>query len=520
MFWGLILIYASKQTLAADWTFTPALEVSQTYLDNVFLEQSGEEEFDHITQVNPELSLDVVGRRGNLNLDYRMQNVLYARNSEQNSVFNQLQADSNAEMIRDWFFIDADASFGQALISRTGGIGLDNNLSVTGNTTDVWRYTISPYLFRRLGRFVSTELRYTYGEVNFADESSSDSDNQRVFAWFGNNSANRRLALKYYRPERSSTTGRSSARRYSGLFDWSLIYDRVDSQAADDSDTKFEQVALDLGYRIGAETALVTALGYEDNTFDESSNGNGRTGSGFFWNVGVAWNPTIRTSLEARTGDRFFGQSYDLAARYRTRRMTANLLYVEEPINTSVSILQDPSSLNESNASTPSASGESQRTRVPLSDVSTEVFVRKRLTADISRSTAKSIFGIGFFNEERDYESFGDDERLYGADAAWDWRITSRMTSRLWGDWLRQDLRDGTDEDLWQISLRLTRKFSLDVDGFMEFRHGRRDSNIEENDYEQNQIAVGFNIQFGRSQLQRTPTDQQDGATTGNRIQF
>ncbi len=496
LFSGLVSVHLGRYSTAAEWIFTPGLEISETYLDNVFLDPSGEEESDFITQINPELLLDAKGSRLELDLAYRMQNVLYARNSDSSTVFNQLEAGTKAKIVRDLFFVDADASFDQALISRTGKIGLDNNVSINDNTTDVWRYTISPYLRKRFGRFVSTELRYSYGEVNFSDASSSDSNNQRIFAWLGNNPANQRLALDYYRVEESS------ASRYSGLFDWSLIYDRRDSQAADDTDTKIEQAALDLGYRVGSRIALLATLGRENNRFEDESDDD-RPG-GFFWEVGAAWNPSIRTSLEARTGDRFFGQTYKLNLRYRTRRMTMNISYDEKPTNTSITITEDPSSLNQSSTPAPTTPGGDQSGRVPLPDVSTDVFVRKRFTADISRVTAKSIFRIGAFNEERDYRSVGDDEQDYGVDASWDWKITQRMTSRLVGDWFRQELRDGNNEDLWQVSLRLTRQFSLNADGFLELRHGNRDSNIAENNYEQNQIQVGFRIQFGRSQLRRS----------------
>ena len=488
---GLIFVHASGQVWAAEWTLAPSLEVSETYLDNVTLAPPGDEESDYITQITPEILAHAKGRRGELDLAYRMQNLLYVNNSQANTTYHQLVANTTAELVREVLFIDADGSYGQAPISQEGAVGFDN-LAVTENRTNVGTYSISPYLLKQFGRFASAELRYTYEKVEYSEDTASvaDSDGHRIFAQLGSSRTSQRLTPGY-RPNQVSPS-----RQYSTPLDWSLIYQRDESNNRDGADTKFEETVLQLHYRLGAETALRADLGYEDNEYERSPDS--EEPKGLFWSVGMVWNPSRRTSLEATTGERFYGQHYDLAFRHQTRRTTVEVLYLEETINPSGALLESPFSLvgDELGSPVPDPSGELQPVEVPLPSIGTEVYLRKRLTANISKSTAKSIFRMEVFNEERDYQATGDEERVYGGNAVWDWRLAPRTSSMLRGDWQRQELRNGEEDELWQISLRVTRKVRANVDGFLEYRHVRQQSTEAENEYRQNSIAAGVRIQF------------------------
>src|SRR5690606_27218294 len=51
---------------------------------------------------------------------------------------------------------------------------------------------------------------------------------------------------------------------------------------------------------------------------------------GSSWSAGFGWSPGRRTSIEASMGERFFGSTYSLSARHRTRASNWNVRYVED----------------------------------------------------------------------------------------------------------------------------------------------------------------------------------------------
>jgi uncharacterized protein (PEP-CTERM system associated) len=87
----------------------------------------------------------------------------YAVNTDQDGVRHNLLGTGTSELWREHFFVDAQASVSQELISRTGQIAAtDRNLD--NNQTTVQLYRLSPSLRNNFGNFAQTELRYAIGE--------------------------------------------------------------------------------------------------------------------------------------------------------------------------------------------------------------------------------------------------------------------------------------------------------------------------------------------------------------------
>ena len=284
---------ATPAAHAMDWNVKPSLNLSETYSDNIPLAPRGKEQSEFVTQINPGVSLTGDAPRLKLNLNYRMQNLFYAKDSSRNNIRHQLSANGTATLIEDTFFVDASSSIGQRLISGTGPVPLDN-VSVTGNTTDVITYRVSPYLRHNFGSAASTEVRYSYDAVNYQ------------IGGF------------------NSTSNTISASLKSGpSFDqipWGLNYrqQKIGSEGAGRPDVKFEMLTGNVSYILSRKFSLIAQGGYEQNSYAFAASGQRPSGS--FWSAGANWAPTSRTSLQATYGKRFFGTTYSFNLNHSTRR--------------------------------------------------------------------------------------------------------------------------------------------------------------------------------------------------------
>jgi hypothetical protein len=100
---------ASLQAGEGGWRFLPRISVFETYTDNVTFARGNLKESDFITQLNPGISVLGVGRRFNVNVNYTMNNLIYANNSNFTRVRHQLNANGTAELIENLFFVDGRA---------------------------------------------------------------------------------------------------------------------------------------------------------------------------------------------------------------------------------------------------------------------------------------------------------------------------------------------------------------------------------------------------------------------------
>ena len=494
-----LVLYSDTWGLAAEWTIVPNITITETYQDNVTLAPENNEESDYITEINPGISIRANGARASFDLDYQIQNLFYLRNNNANTINHELATNINAEVLTDLLFLDFSGSYNQAIISPEARVGFDN-LSITENFTDVGTYSISPYLIKRFANLALAELRYSYEKVNYSggNTSLSDADNQQIFINLASYPFTPLLAGNSIDRLNRSNGNRSPVRTPSTPLQWSLTYEREKIINENEPDIKFEQVALDLNYRVGANIIALGGIGYENNEFERASDTT--EPQGLSWRVGMVWNPTRRTSLEATIEERSFGDTYSFILQHYTRQTTAEVVYIEELTTSSGSVLENQSFPGVDEFGNPilDPTDEPQPIGVPLPALNTtEVFLRKRFTADITKATARSLFSIGAFSEKREFQSSGEEERVYGGTASWEWQPTARTRSLLFSEWQRQRFsEENRQDDLGQIGLRITRQIRPNVDGYLEYRYGRRQSTEVENEYELNTLAASLRVQF------------------------
>ncbi|MEW5943468.1 MAG: TIGR03016 family PEP-CTERM system-associated outer membrane protein [Pseudomonadota bacterium] len=460
---------------ATDWKIIPRLGIKETYTDNVGLATAGNEKSEFITQINPGISLSGKGGRVSAQVDYTLQNIIYARDSKNNTSNHQLAANGNAELVEHSLFVDALAAIRQQNISLLAPLGVENT-STTGNLATVTTYSVSPYWRHTFGTTASTELRYGHDEAHYDVDRLSDSKNDRV-----NFSLN-------------------SGPAFSSAF-WGLNYADNRIKYQDRPDYETTTASGNLGYRLTPKFKVYGKRGHEEYGYQTSNKP-----SYSFWNVGFGWAPTTRTDLDASYGERFFGKTYSLNFTHRTRLTAWNMSYNQDVMTTAQQLAMTQLFFL----------GRTSRFLVFARDNQTlftnRVFLDKRFQASVTINSGKSVVLLSAFNSlreslesdtidsrllgSRDFLA-GDKIRQYGVMAGWNWQMSPHTSSNLSGNWSRVlQPASGREDDLWYVWLSLVRQFQPKLHGSLELRHQQRDSNKAAGDYKENAVTAAVNMTF------------------------
>ena len=494
---ALVLAGVAQPVLAADWTVTPNLTVSERYTDNVNLApSSGTKKSDFITEVRPGIQLYKNGRRLKVNINYSLQSLTYLNNNQNNSLNHQLNGVVNAELLEDFLFLDLNSAIYQQNINALAPIGLGNT-NATNNLTTVGTYSVSPYLRKRFGSFANGDLRLTQSGVYYNSQGISNTVSDSVIGSLGSGS------------------------RFNDLF-WGLNYSYTKNNNQSTADTEFEKVSATLGYALTRKLRVHATGGIERNNF--ISLGNSKV-DGPFWNVGFDWAPTIRTQIGATVGQRFFGNTYSFNLTERTRRTTWNASYSEDITTTSANSLNTAAAGVAYVCATPPAGaipGIIQGQQVWLLAPGTtqlditsngcipaynlfsrnltlvnDVFVAKNLNIGVAYSLGRSVFSLNAFNLRRDFQQGGSFDRQTGVFAGWNWRVKPNTTFNLNGNVSRIDVPlSNRVDDFWAVSASVNRQFQPKLNGSVILRHQERSSNQPGNQYTENSITALVNMSF------------------------
>jgi uncharacterized protein (PEP-CTERM system associated) len=461
LFLILLLTVPTAGVLANTWSFQPGLDIGEIYSDNISLAVARQAEDEFVTEVVPWFSLKNDARDLKLNLDYRLQNLLYARDNRRNNTYHQLNGQSAATLVDNLFYIDADGSIGQQLISPDTNISFDN-VSITGNRINVTTYTLSPYIHHNFGTSATADVRYDYNRVDYseADQPSSTADLYSFKLNSGPSFTRINWVVKY-----------SEQRTY---------YDNFPNVTLKNSEGQ-------LGYFVTSSLNINGSIGYDDNQFESSAN----TDSGRSWNVGFTWAPSPRTSLSAAYGKRFFGNNYSGDFKHRTRLTQWEASYVEEV--TSVRDMQ----LQTRTFGLVGATGNVTLINVTFPQLTSETFVRKRAQLGMSRKLKSGALSVEFYGERRLYQTTGDREYLYGNDDSLSWDLNGRTKMTISGGWERYKYRTGNlRDDFWYAGIGATRKLSSRVSSEVQYRRSARNSTDNGADYIENRASAYVHVLF------------------------
>ncbi|MES2758042.1 MAG: TIGR03016 family PEP-CTERM system-associated outer membrane protein [Pseudomonadota bacterium] len=283
----------------ADIKVVPAVALRATYTDNVRLEADATKQGQFITELTPSVALTSDGPRLKLRASFASHLFAYLgeRLDGTRSNSRELSADARAKLIDDLLFFDGAASINQQNVSGFAPQVASNVYSsVNSNEVRTWR--ASPYVKHRFGASADAELRYARDSVKSGNASLGDSTADAV-------------SLSIASGPLFRTVG------------WGLTASRQDIDDSLGRQSRAENAELTLRLRVSSELSLTAAGGYDKYDFQ----GLGGKSAGSSRLVGLIWTPSLRTSVNASVGKRFFGSSYALTALHRSRRTVWNLNY-------------------------------------------------------------------------------------------------------------------------------------------------------------------------------------------------
>ncbi|NQX87735.1 MAG: TIGR03016 family PEP-CTERM system-associated outer membrane protein [Halioglobus sp.] len=299
MSWAFVL---SSNALAVNWEASLLFSPSLIYTDNVCLTKANKKnDFTAVALVTPSGTASVETARTSLNVtasvifntltngDLRDDGCTGDALDDRQQYFPRIFATLRTTLIDNWVKFDASLRADQNRINSSRGNsndGLDRN----GNTNTFYRYTLSPYMERRLRNDLSTRVRYTYSEVVNSANDVSDSDRHAV-----NGSLRGRVG-----PDISwNFRGQASKTGYKDD-----VFNRNTGEFVPREDTKLRNLSLTVANQLHRTLQVNGTYGWEWNDFQTTSNSD--TG-GSAWDVGLVWTPSERTAVSVGFGDRFFG---------------------------------------------------------------------------------------------------------------------------------------------------------------------------------------------------------------------
>jgi len=502
------LLLLSPKSEAYEWLLRPSGRVDLIFSDNINLatgKGADKKESSFITRLTPGIYSKFTSRRFDSETSFRMRNIIYSHDSDRNRIRLGLRSHNTGTIIKDFFYVDANARIRQVNQSILGKQGDDVN--TTGNFRTVQLYSISPYIVQRFGNFASSEIRYA--------RILSDSDASGSFL--------------------NSDTNAYQANLVSGpdfrTVEWGLNYSREDIDFDRRPKTvKLETEIANIQYNFTRRFGLTGTGGYEENTFGAGFD----KPKGIRWSAGFIWLPTPRTSIEASGGQRFFGDTYYYRISHRTRLLAMRSSYREEIRSTrntfeldgtgdTFGLLTDLLTSQSPPGTSPAEIAELAQQLVSelglppnlfFGDqfLTNRFFLEKRFRASVGALTRKHTFIFRVFHRNRKPITpstalldtvFGGGQQANmkskGVNATWSWRVKPRTRVNLVLRYVRRHfptIFPGRTDKLYRLSFSITRRFSENVVGLLRYRYRQRTSNAPLSGYTENRFMASVRMTF------------------------
>ncbi|MCP1677138.1 uncharacterized protein (PEP-CTERM system associated) [Natronocella acetinitrilica] len=448
-----------EDSQGAPFLVAPSLTLRQTYTDNVTLAPDSDKESDFVTQLIPSLSLCRVGPRLRTQVDYQATANYYWNDQDRNDIYHTLNADSTATLVRNRLFVDLGALYEQQTISNRGAFADDLALD-TGNRSDAITLRASPYLVQDLGPLGNSVTRVGVRRTVY------DEDIPNITRQSG--------SFQLVSPEAADPVS------------WlaSVQSERVERSNIDRSQY-FDNAFLELGYRLTGRLQLIGRGGAE--TESRADGTQDRFGAEY-WEAGFRWTD-VRTSIEARYGRRFFGDTYFAAITRRGSRLTSSLSYRETQQISDRFVVLSPEDLGLPSQIVDPDTGEVFDLPGFIVE-DNEVFVSKRATANTTYRTGRSTIRLTAFHDRREFQVAEDEEERYGADAYWRWQWLPRTAVIPRVSWERIDFRDDRSDTIRGARISLAHLIGRKTQAGATIRRQERTSNESGNDYTENAIIL------------------------------
>lgn len=508
----------ATSAVAGEWQFMPNFGIEETYTDNVELTIT-DPTSSLVSQAIVGINTEYSSRLANFSFSGTNSNLFYSHDSQINNNFLTLNTEGQYLL-----WTSGPELFATASVANTNRNSANNGLAdlVSGDTVQSENY--------------STGLRYNVNNSTFSLQSSLAYSINRFEDGIG----------EYNGVSASLNTRNSNNAR---ITFWQL----ASSFSTKNQDFSGETRTGDQ-YRIDAKLGLITSFNFNPflRVYDEDLSGDftnrsqqttSSWGPGIRWLVSehltvdlsynyvaddtvsddyvassIQWEPSARTSLTAGYSQRFFGKSYNLDIKHRTKRLTNTVTYDEslevfdrnnfEQID--VGILWCPSSVGIESISqcfaqsAQPASGDFQLANffylAPVE--SNEFSLNKRFAWSSKLQLARTSFAINTSASRREgLETKVVDDNLSTAFTV-KRKISGRSNLSIKAQYNKlifdkENPEGSRQEDHYRtISATYTKKLASSLSTNFTVQHVNRDSNIEQYTYDEVRAIINITKDF------------------------
>ncbi|MEO7577987.1 MAG: TIGR03016 family PEP-CTERM system-associated outer membrane protein [Massilia sp.] len=490
---------------AASWKFTPAVSLSETYTDNVNLATPELAQGQFVSDLAPSIAIANDSPRFKLAASYRLHAYLYsdkqvANTNERNREFD---ASLKSKLIQDFLYLDANATRAQQNVSAFGPQGGGNNYS-SANKAEVSTYRIAPYVMHRFGSSADLQVRYTRDSVDGGTSGLGNSKSETASFSLATGPTFRTLG-------------------------WTLDYNRQQLHDSITEESSSEVATAGLRYRVASELSLTANGGYDKYEY-QAPGGESR---GKNYAVGFIWTPSLRTSVTASAGRRYFGKSYLLDASHRSRHTVWSINY-NDAVTTTRSQFLLPSTINtaamldglftpqypDADARRAAVEAYMRSTGLPASLAdsvnyfSNRYMLQRQFQASVALNGAHSTLLVSLYknrrsalsNQQADSELLGstqlainDNTSQVGANASYNYTLSSRTTANLGASISRSKSLSTalTADNASYLRLGVSHKFAPKLNGSIDLRHVRGSTGLGSGQsYRENAVSATLSTQL------------------------
>ncbi len=475
---------------AGEWKASAGVAPAVTYSDNICL-ASEDEQGEWVGLVSPDVAVSGSGRRANLKLSARVEfNTLSDSDLEdlgcnpsgfgnRKQFAPRLRANADAILIEDWLFLDADASANQNSTNPFVAGGGDS-LNTTGNTNTTYRYSASPYIARRFKDVADLNLRYRWGDQYNTEERVGDSSRQSVQLELGSGA--------FFSPLSWALRG-----------DYSKVkYENRPGRDGDNS-SELKSARVELGYQVSNKWQVNGYYGEEWNDFVSASD----EIDGDFWDIGVRWTPNVRTTIEAGTGQRFFGDTPRLSIDYRHKRILLYARYDKDlTYDRNIRTIEDP--LSQDGVLDPVV-GPDGTVSGNVTTISTSPILDERFTLGMQIQGRRTTVSVRASHSDQTRTSNLSESTFRSAVLSANHSLGRNLSISASVGWDERKPRTGIDtlfraSETWTATVGARRQLSSNMSLLLDYRYRDRQSDgssgLFGQNYQENRITLTLRFEF------------------------
>lgn len=454
---------------AGNLTITPTVELRETLSDNVDLSPDGQAQSALTTEIVPGITLRSDSARATVALDafpvFRHQT---AGSDEGYSIAGDLAGRGTVEALEDLFFIDAQASISQKVLSNA-------EVASTANEKPVQVYRLSPYLQNRFGGFAEGEARYRISQVLIGDQEGAATTSD---------STNHGLNL-------SLDSGADFTR-----LKWSVNLLGSFEDRSDDDDVSRLDSDVEAEYAFNRSISMLAAAGYQ--FFDDGISANDIEDP--TWRVGLRWRPGPRTDLRVSYGQRDDDRSAKMDFKYDiTTRTTVTASYSEVLEKSQERLVRNVSFIDlnpESDQFIDPQTGLPFDSNQSPFDIDNQTSRISTFRFGLNGVRGRNTFGFNGAVQNEKIEPTGENQDVISLGGRFARRLDPHLTLNLFAGYERIEFDDGQEDDEYNATAALNYQIFQNLRASLQYGFRVQNSTAETSEFTENRATASLRMTF------------------------